>query len=341
MSLSRRDFIKLGAIGIAGGLASAAFRPIPHGPDDPIHTPKQLTSWLGRTTRSLRTYTDPTVQSKEAGYFRTDEVATFTNEVEGPPPPGEGKITWWESDKGWVHSAYIQPVENRLNTPLEKLPPGGFLGVVTVPYTIGKTTLENGKDHVYRFYYTTTYWVHRIWRDDSGVVRYNLLDDLYKRYYVVRGEHIRQVMADELSPLSVGVADKRIEVDLTRQMVTAYEDGQQVYQAMTATGRNASTPTGNFRVERKQPSRHMTEQMEITTNFYDLPGVPWVCFISWTGISLHGTYWHNNYGRPQSHGCINLTPKDALWFYRWSDPILPAEKEFVASRDRGTKVVVF
>jgi hypothetical protein len=66
-----------------------------------------------------------------------------------------------------------------------------------------------------------------------------------------------------------------------------------------------------------------------------------VCFISWTGISLHGTYWHNNYGRPQSHGCINLTPQDALWFYRWTEPVLPAEKEYVATRMGGTKVVVY
>jgi len=52
-------------------------------------------------------------------------------------------------------------------------------------------------------------------------------------------------------------------------------------------------------------------------NEFDLPGVPWVCYISWTGVSFHGTYWHNNYGTPQSHGCINLTPEAAKWIYRW------------------------
>ena len=53
---------------------------------------------------------------------------------------------------------------------------------------------------------------------------------------------------------------------------------------------------------------------------FDLPGVPWVTFFTSTGVSFHGTYWHNDYGTPRSHGCVNLLPEDAKFLYRWTSP---------------------
>ncbi len=83
---------------------------------------------------------------------------------------------------------------------------------------------------------------------------------------------------------------------------------------------------------------------ELDTDFFDLPGVPWVCYILWTGVSLHGTYWHHNYGTPQSHGCINLTPEAAKWIYRWTDPYVPFDEDFVQTDKilrNGTPVIVY
>jgi lipoprotein-anchoring transpeptidase ErfK/SrfK len=74
-------------------------------------------------------------------------------------------------------------------------------------------------------------------------------------------------------------------------------------------------------------------------NGYDLPGVPWISYITESGISFHGTYWHNNFGRPRSHGCINLTPQDAKWIYRWTLPSVPAEEQEVIE-STGTRVDV-
>jgi lipoprotein-anchoring transpeptidase ErfK/SrfK len=70
---------------------------------------------------------------------------------------------------------------------------------------------------------------------------------------------------------------------------------------------------------------------------YDLPGIPWVSYILDNGISFHGTYWHNQYGQPRSHGCINLTPQDALWIYRWTSPAVPLEKATIEEKT-GTMV---
>ena len=61
-------------------------------------------------------------------------------------------------------------------------------------------------------------------------------------------------------------------------------------------------------------------------DFYDLPGVPWVSYFHWWGVSIHGTYWHNDYGEPHSHGCINL-PSATAWCSptarRPSTPLFP------------------
>jgi lipoprotein-anchoring transpeptidase ErfK/SrfK len=67
----------------------------------------------------------------------------------------------------------------------------------------------------------------------------------------------------------------------------------------------------------------------LANNGYDLPGVPWVLYLTQSGISFHGTYWHNDYGAPHSHGCINLSPQAAKWLYRWTSPIVQPEKEYV------------
>ena len=72
---------------------------------------------------------------------------------------------------------------------------------------------------------------------------------------------------------------------------------------------------------------------------YDLPGVPWVLYITESGISFHGTYWHNDFGHPRSHGCINLASHAAKWLYRWTAPVVKPDKEFVYGHT-GTHVEI-
>ena len=71
---------------------------------------------------------------------------------------------------------------------------------------------------------------------------------------------------------------------------------------------------------------------------YELPGVPWVCFFHKDGIALHGTYWHNNFGRRMSHGCVNLRMQDALWIYRWTTPLIAPGEWY--TRDYGTRLSI-
>jgi lipoprotein-anchoring transpeptidase ErfK/SrfK len=330
--LSRRDFLKLSGAAAIG----YSFRDFPPGGDPASKRPPSFA--LGRSVYSLRYYDKPSFSSNELGFYVTDAVFDIREERVGDPEPTHNPI-WLRSDDGWLHSSYVQPVENKLNTPVWDLPPKGKLFEVTVPFTQAWRTSESGWKRVYRFYYASTHWVFYVFSGVNGTNWYQVLDDRSGDFYMVQAEHLRPVEAQELTPISAQVKDKLVEVDLTKQRLIAYEGKKPIFTTRIATGYfEGDTPLGEFRVERKQPSRHMASTL--VGNEFDLPGVPWVCYISWTGVSIHGTYWHNNYGTPQSHGCINLNPKAAKFIYRWCDPFVPVDDDYVETEE-GTRVIVY
>jgi lipoprotein-anchoring transpeptidase ErfK/SrfK len=111
---------------------------------------------------------------------------------------------------------------------------------------------------------------------------------------------------------SSGGAGKWIEVDLSSQRTYAHQGDTIVRTMIVSTGiARYPTPTGQFRVYAKYPAVAMSGPG------YYLPGVPHTMFF-YRGYALHGTYWHNNFGHPMSHGCINLTRADAAWLYSWT-----------------------
>lgn len=322
--------------GAAAAAAGVGFRDFPPGGDPSL---KRAPSFhLGRVIYSIRYYEAPSTKSRELGFYNSDTVVEVRAETVGDPQPTHNPI-WLRTDDGWLHSAYVQPVDRRLNTPVLDIPNGAMLAQVTVPYTQTYRNTERGRKRYYRCYYASTYWVHRAFRDGIGTVWYEIWDERNKEYYQVQAEHLRPVRAEELTPIRPGTSGKRLEIDLQRQRMIAFESNQAVFTARIATGTfEGDTPLGEFKVERKQPSRHMASNLDGSE--FNLPGVPWVCYISWTGVSFHGTYWHHNYGTPQSHGCINLLPEAALWVYRWTEPAAPVDKNYVES-DFGTPVVVY
>ena len=130
---------------------------------------------------------------------------------------------------------------------------------------------------------------------------------------------------------------------LDDQLLLAYENGQTVFATRVSSGGKRlsgtyTTPVGGFITYHKRPTRHMAAG-DIASNGFDLPGVPWVLYITESGISFHGTYWHNDYGHPHSHGCINLTPQAAKWLFRWTMPSVPPDKQLVYGYV-GTKVEI-
>lgn len=104
-----------------------------------------------------------------------------------------------------------------------------------------------------------------------------------------------------------------IEVIIAEQRLVAWENGRAVMTTPVSTGtRYTPTPRGTFRIYRKYVRQHMRGQD------YSLPNVPYVMYFKQGGYAIHGTYWHANFGRPASHGCVNLPTSAAAWLYRWA-----------------------
>ncbi len=115
---------------------------------------------------------------------------------------------------------------------------------------------------------------------------------------------------------------KEIVVDRSEQKLYAY-DGETLFMETSISTGLALTPTprGSFTVFKKTPSRYMQGPLPglPSDQYYDLPGVPWNLYFTHDGAVIHGTYWHDSFGRPYSHGCVNLAPSDAQKLYLWAD----------------------
>lgn len=120
--------------------------------------------------------------------------------------------------------------------------------------------------------------------------------------------------------------DKWVEVDLSEQRTTLYTGSTPAHSFTISSGTSASpTVTGTFTVWLKNASQTMTGGSRASGDFYYLPNVTWVTYF-YQDYSFHTAYWHNNFGHPMSHGCVNMRAADAKALYDFA-PI-------------GTKVVV-
>ncbi len=339
--MDRRDFLKVGGL----SLGALAFRPLP-----PYQGPQPL--GLGRVAASwVNVYPQPSLVADVHSHIDRDEIIEiFTREVSDAGP--FHNPIWYRIKDGYVHSGNIQLVRWEPQPPVTNIGPNGTLFEISVPYTRAYDQPDQTSDPRYRLYYQSTHWVDAVVRGADGRFWYRLLDDLLLVNYFVRAEHLRKIQPEELTPISpdVPLRSKWIEVSLEWQEVRAYENKRLVMRTSISSGipdhtpqENGVptiTPTGRFSVGTKTPYRHMGDG-RLTSNLeaYELPGVPWVMFFTDTGVAFHGTYWHNDFGRPRSHGCINMRTQDAKWLYRWTLPV--GDHNVKRLSGRGTSVVVY
>lgn len=143
--------------------------------------------------------------------------------------------------------------------------------------------------------------------------------------------------------------DKKIYVDLSTQMLYAYQGENLIYSFLISSGKWGKTPTGVFDIWSKFRYIKMSGGSVALHTYYYLPNVPYVMFFSNNeiaasrGFSLHGTYWHSNFGTPMSHGCVNMKTSEAALIYEWADPIIPEGKNSVRSSpdNPGTQVIIY
>lgn len=119
-----------------------------------------------------------------------------------------------------------------------------------------------------------------------------------------------------------------IDLSIFSQTLVLYEGSRPVYATLVSTGRDGlgdpaetlSTPTGTFKIYQK----HVTTTMDSSAadSEFELRDVPWVMYFK-GGYALHAAYWHDDFGRARSHGCVNLAPIDARYVFQWSSPDVP------------------
>jgi hypothetical protein len=333
--LSRREFLKLGGLGTAGLFLTPLT-------DFQNLVPDQQ----GRVIdERVSVYKLPSFSAKKVKDYWKDMVFPITEVTIGDDEPAFNRIWYRLREEGYVHSGGIQPVKTQLNQPVSDIPTWGVLAEVTVPYTDAHRGSSKIFPVAYRYYYETTHWIIGLVFNQQGEPWYHILEDKWENEFYAPASHFRIIPPQELTPLSADIpnAAKRLEVRTAEQAVIAYELDRPVFMTRAATGArfsngNFATPPGRHITFHKRPSRHMAAG-NLAFNGYDLPGVPWISYFTESGISFHGTYWHNNYGRPRSHGCVNLTPKAAKWIYRWTLPVVPPQEQDVYE-DYGTAVDV-
>jgi lipoprotein-anchoring transpeptidase ErfK/SrfK len=315
---------------------------------------------LGRVAyHSISVFDAPRVDARTVGYLFRDTLLNLYERLEPETGPGYNPV-WYRVWGGYVHSAFIQPVATRLNSPLERVPEYGLLTEVSVPYSqpYNYSTQDGwGINQDFFLYYRSTHWITDIVEGPDRRPWYQITDELDGRFkYYLPAAHLRPFEFKELAPLSTDVPaeEKRIEVSLIHQRLIAYEGDREVFRTQISSGINrrvpqgtlpTKTPVGVHYLYSKMPSKHMG-QTRLTDDLGDpsLPGVPWTMFFATGGYALHGAYWHSNFGAQMSRGCVNMSMEDSLWLFRWTTPYFHVEEVADQSgweeRGRGTRVDV-
>jgi lipoprotein-anchoring transpeptidase ErfK/SrfK len=143
--------------------------------------------------------------------------------------------------------------------------------------------------------------------------------------------------------------EKWIDVDKATQTLVAYEGARPVFATIVSTGKikdendplqNHDTPAGSFRINSKYVT-HTMDGDHAVDGPYSIEDVPYVMYFQ-LAYALHSAFWHDRFGRPRSHGCINMAPRDAKWLFQWSAPAMPEGWHAVYPTDTepGTRVVI-
>lgn len=135
-------------------------------------------------------------------------------------------------------------------------------------------------------------------------------------------------------PPGVGVDEPWIDVDLDEQVLVAYRGTTPQLATLISTGRvRGTTPVGTYRIRAMAATTPMRAE-PTERGQYDVGEVPWAIRFR-KGLFLHAAYWHDRFGAKQSHGCVNLAPRDARFLYEWVGLVPDGWSELELERGRG------
>ena len=373
-TISRRDFLKLAGL----GLGAMAFKPYKLPDLEIFSSPKRLPEFpnsviIGRvvdTNIDLRSRptNDPGLNTS-IRKLEADTLVEWEREVVGRVVGGLSNQRYVETSEGYIYGSVLQRTRNLPNTPITEIPAGqaGFWAEVTVPYVdlahegvIASPWLRDLIAYNFppRLYYGQVVWMDTI-RTSNGFVEYRWNEDAngrgygygpYGEFFWADGAGFMVLTDDEVATISPDVDpnEKTISLNLFYQTLSCYEGNNEVYFCRVSSGRihdpvtgqvsdEYATPAGTLLTHWKIISKNMTAGDEAAG--YSTPAVPWCTYIQ-GGIAIHGAHWHNAFGEPRSHGCVNVKPEAAKWIFRWTTPYvsLAAGEERRNLPDHGTVV---
>ncbi len=373
--ISRRDFLKLSGLGL-GAMAFSRFKSLDL---EYLSSPKRLPQFpaseiIGRVVVpdvDLRSRpTNNPALNTSIGKLGADTLLEWGREVIGEVVGGLSNQRYVETPQGYVYASVLQPTRNRPNTPVTEIPSGmpGFWAEVTVPYVdlahegvVASPWLQDLILYNFppRLYYGQVVWIDRI-RTNNGFVEYRWNEDAHGRgygygaygeFFWADGAAFKVLTDDDVSMISPDVDpnEKTISLNLDYQILSCMEGTREVFFCRVSSGikisdpvsgavKDFSTPSGTLLTHWKIISKNMTAGSD--GSGYSTPAVPWCTFISGDGIAIHGTFWHNAFGERRSHGCLNVTPEEAKWIFRWTTPYvsLAAGEERRSLPEHGTVV---
>jgi len=374
-SFSRRDFLKLAGV----GLGAMAFTPHKFPWLQTFSEPKRLPQFpsseiIGRVVDAdidLRSSpTNDPIANSSIAKLPADTLVEWGREVVGNVVGGLSNQRYIETSQGYIYGSILQPTRNRPNTPIMEIPAGqpGFWAEVTVPYielahdgVIASPWLQDLILYNFppRLYYGQVVWMDQI-RQNNGFVEYRWNEDAnghgygyggYGELFWGDGAGFKVLTEEDVAAISPDIDpnEKTINVDLDYQTLSCLEAGKEVFFCRISSGKDYdpvtgersdeyATPAGNLITHWKIISKNMTAGSAQAG--YSTPAVPWNTFVSGDGVAIHGAFWHNAFGEKRSHGCINVSPEDAKWIFRWTTPhISLAQSEMRMSLpDHGTIV---
>jgi hypothetical protein len=376
--LSRRDFLKIAGAGL-GALAFNPYKLLDlEYLSSPKRLPQFPTSEIiGRvvdTNIDLRSSpTNDPALNNSINKLEADTLVEWGRQVLGSVVGGLSIQRYVETPQGYIYAPVVQPTRNLPNTPITEMPAGqpGFWAEVTVPYVElaheGVVASPWMQDHIAynfppRLYYGQVVWMDQV-RANNGFVEYRWNEDVnghgygygaYGEFFWADGAGFKVLTDEDVAPIDPDVDpnDKRIEADLDYQTLSCYEGTNEVYFCRISSGLSniidpatgqindkLATPVGNLLTHWKIISLNMTAGT--FQSGYSTPAVPWTTMISGQGVAIHGAFWHNSFGEKRSHGCINVSPEDAKWIFRWTTPYvsLAQSEQRVSLPDHGTIVV--
>jgi len=366
---SRREFLRLSVLTL-GGLAMGNSRLRKHlgqfapvnqeeTPVFPAHQPLGRIC-VGEPGAHFDVKSEPYWDAPKVVTAWFDDVIIWKREVIAKQPnPNYINQRWVETPEGYIYAEYVQKVRHEPQEPLTELPEtatgerGMWVEIVT-PYT--GMTFQRGPSQYWarevirpRLYYSQVFWAFDIREDpETGKPQYCLmqLHGAHEDNYWVDAEVCRRISPEEMEPIHPDAPDKYIVINLHYQNMICYEGDKEVYFAKVTTGGYSRqdekwlTPLGIHTIWEKRLSTHMSAGPAVGN--YDIPGIAWTTLFDINGAAVHSTFWHNYFGKPMSHGCVNARPEDAKWVWRWTEPAVPyyPGKVTIQGLNKSTQVEV-